>query len=180
MAAVAVRADREAFAALFQRYAGRIKAFLIRGGLARELAEELAQEVMITVWRKAASFDPARASVATWIYTIARNRRIDHLRKASRHEPDPEDPLFAPEPEATPEEEVQQATRDGLVRAALANLSGDQMEVVRLAFFDGLSHGEIAQKLGAPLGTVKSRLRLSFQRLRGELGAGFASELVDD
>lgn len=180
MDAIAIRADRSAFAALFQRYAGRIKAFLIRGGLPHEMAEELAQEVMVSVWRKAASFDPTRASVATWIYTIARNRRIDHLRKTLRHVPDPEDPLFAPEPEATPEQEAQQATRDGHVRAALANLSGDQFEVVHLAFFDGLSHGEIAEKLGAPLGTVKSRLRLSFQRLRGELGAEFAAELVDD
>lgn len=180
MAAIAVQADRAAFAVLFQRYAGRIKAFLIRGGLAHQFAEEVAQEVMVTIWRKAASFDPARASVATWIFTIARNRRIDHLRKTMRDEPDPADPLFAPEPEATPEEAVQATTRDGRIRAALASLSGDQMEVVRLAFFEGLSHGEIAQRLQAPLGTVKSRLRLSFQRLRGELGAEFAAELVDD
>ena len=180
LAAIAARADRTAFAELFRRFAGRIKGFLIRGGLEPELAEETAQEVMVTVWRKAASFDAAKAGAATWIFTIARNRRIDHLRKMSRDEPDPEDPLFAPEPEATPEQEAETATRDAQVRAALATLTPDQLQVVRLAFFTGLSHGEIAEKLDAPLGTVKSRLRLSFRRLRGELGADFAAELVDD
>ena len=180
LAAIAARADRDAFAELFRRFAGRIKGFLIRGGLEPELAEETAQEVMVTVWRRATSFDPAKAGAATWIFTIARNRRIDHLRKMSRDEPDPEDPLFAPEPEATPEQEAETATRDAQVRAALSTLTPDKLQVVRLAFFTGLSHGEIAEKLDAPLGTVKSRLRLSFQRLRGELGADFASELIDD
>lgn len=180
MAAIALRADRAAFAELFDRFAGRIKAFLIRGGLTHELAEEIAQEVMVTVWRKAASFDAARASVATWIYTIARNRRIDHFRRTTRDEPDPNDPLFAPEPEATPEEQAQLASRDVQLRSTLAVLPDDQKEVVRLAFYDGLSHGEIANRLDMPLGTVKSRLRLSFKRLRGELGGEFAQELVDD
>lgn len=180
VAAIAMRADRDAFAELFRRYAGRIKGFLIRGGLDAGLSEETAQEVMVTIWRKAASFDAAKAGAATWIFTIARNRRIDLLRKMSRDEPDPQDPLFAPEPEATPEQEAEVATRDAQVRAAMATLTPDQLDVVRLAFFTGLSHGDIAERLGAPLGTVKSRLRLAFQRLRGELGADFSSELVDD
>ena len=180
MAAIAEGADRGAFAELFRRYAGRIKAFLIRGGLAHELAEEIAQEVMVTVWRKARSFDPARAGVATWIYTIARNRRIDHLRRQIRDEPDPEDPLFRPEPEATPEQQAASAGRDAQVREALASLSEDQREVVHLAFFAGLSHGEIAEQLGAPLGTVKSRLRLSFSRLKGELGDHFSAEFRNE
>ncbi len=180
MAAIAVHADRAAFAELFGRYAGRIKAFLIRGGLPHEVSEEIAQEVMVTVWRKAGTFDRARAGVSTWIYTIARNRRIDHLRRDMRAEPDPKDPLFAPEPEATPEQEAATASRDQQIRTALASLSSDQFEVVKLAFFAGLSHGEIAEELTLPLGTIKSRLRLSFKKLRGELGGEFAAELAND
>lgn len=180
MEAIAAVADRAAFAELYGRFAGRVKGFLIRGGMAPDSAEEIAQEVMVTVWRKAKQFDAEKASAATWIYTIARNRRIDHVRKARRPEPDAKDPAFHPEPDATPEEKMAGADRDALVRKAMAELSREQSEVVRLAFFAGLSHGEIAAHLNAPLGTVKSRLRLSFQRLRDALGTGFAEELVDD
>lgn len=180
LTAIAVHADRAAFAELFQRFAGRVKGFLIRSGAAPEQAEEVAQEVMVTVWRKAASFDPARAGASTWIYTIARNRRIDFFRKETRPEPDPTDPAFQPEPEADPARKVAASERDAIVRAALDALNEDQREVVRLAFFAGLSHGEIAERLGAPLGTVKSRLRLAFVRLRGELGDAFSMELSDE
>ena len=180
LAAIVDRADRTAFADLFGRYAGRIKAFLINGRLDPGTAEEIAQEVMVTLWRKAASFDPSKASVATWIFTIARNRRIDHLRRQARPEPDPTDPQFRPEPEVSSERAVANATRDTRVRAALASLADEQREVVQLAFFAGLSHGEIAERLGTPLGTVKSRLRLSFARLRTELGTEFVAELADD
>ncbi len=180
LAAVAGHADRAAFVELFRRFAGRIKAMLTRSGSAPEMAEEVAQEVMVLVWRKAASFDPEKASVATWIYAIARNRRIDLLRRAARPEPDPQDPLFRPEPEAPAERVLAAAERDLRVRQALSGLPPEQIEVVRLAFFAGLSHGEIAERLGAPLGTVKSRLRLSFARLRSSLGGDFSTELVDD
>lgn len=180
LAAIAERADRGAFAELFERYAGRIKAFLMKSRTDPGTAEEIAQEVMVTVWRKAASFDRSKASAATWVYTIARNRRIDHLRKQARPEPDPADPHFQPEPEVSAERAVANAARDTRVREALAALTEEQREVVQLAFFSGLSHGEIAEELGAPLGTVKSRLRLSFARLRGELGTEFAGELADD
>ncbi|MEM1161785.1 MAG: sigma-70 family RNA polymerase sigma factor [Pseudomonadota bacterium] len=173
-------ADREAFAELFRRFAGRIKGFLIKGGLDAEASEELSQEVMVTIWRKAAQFDPSRAGAATWIFTIARNRRIDYLRRSARAEPDPEDPLFQPDPEPDPADRMADASRDEQVRAALEDLNEDQQEVVRLAFFTGLSHGEIAAKLGTPLGTVKSRLRLSFNRLRAALGQEFSDELTDD
>ncbi len=177
---IASEQDRSAFAVLFGRYAGRIKAFLIKSGSPPEIAEDVAQDVMVTVWRKAASFDATKAGAATWIYTIARNRRIDLIRREKRPEPDPEDPIFRPEPEASPETALSATRRDEQVRAALAMLSGEQFEVVQLAFFAGLSHGEIAARLETPLGTVKSRLRLAFARLRSELGAGFAEELVGD
>ncbi|MEM7188734.1 MAG: sigma-70 family RNA polymerase sigma factor [Pseudomonadota bacterium] len=180
IAAVAAHADRAAFAELFQRFAGRIKGFLMKGGMARDEAEELAQEVMVTIWRKSAQFDPARAGAATWIFTIARNRRIDHLRRGARAEPDPADPLLQSEPEPDPADRLAGESRDAQVRAALGDLSDEQREVVQLAFYAGLSHGEIADQLGTPLGTVKSRLRLSFKRLKGVLGAGFSDELTDD
>lgn len=178
--AIAAERDREAFALLFGRFAGRIKAFLIKSGTAPEVAEDVSQDVLITVWRKAASFDPDKASAATWIYTIARNRRIDLIRRNKRPEPDPVEEALGPDRQQSTEEEVAVLDRDERVRDALRALTEDQRDVVRLAFFAGLSHGEIAARLSAPLGTVKSRLRLAFTRLRNELGDAFSDELNDD
>ena len=178
LARIAAR-DRAAFAAVFDRYAGRVKGFLIRSGFPAAEADEAAQEVMLSVWRRADSFDPARAAGATWIYAIARNRRVDMLRRR-RPEPDAADPMLSPEPEPTPDASAAAGDRDRAVRAALAGLSEDQREALRLAFYDGLSHAEIAAILDAPLGTVKSRIRLAMTRLREALGDGFAQELIDD
>ena len=180
MGAIAEQADRAAFAELFRRYAGRVKGFLMNGGAAADQAEEIAQDVMVTIWRKASTFDPARAGVSTWIFTIARNRRIDRIRKESRPEPDPNDPHFVPDNAVDPAATLAAQDRDAAVRQALAEISADQREVVRLAFFAGLSHGEIAAELKVPLGTVKSRLRLAFGRLRGALGEEFSEELLDE
>lgn len=176
---IASASDRAAFTELFGRYAGRIKAFLIRSGAAHDEAEEGAQEVMVTLWRRARQFDAEKAAASTWIYTIARNKRIDMLRRARRAEPDPSDPLYAPDPEPGAEASYSGLERDARVRAALAGLSEDQLAVVRLAFFAGLSQSEIAERLETPLGTVKSRLRLSFRRLRETLGDEFAVELEE-
>ncbi|MEM1346121.1 MAG: sigma-70 family RNA polymerase sigma factor [Pseudomonadota bacterium] len=179
LAAVAER-DRNAFVALFERYAGRIKGFLIRAGASDGVAEEATQEVMVTLWRRAETFDPSRAGASTWIFTIARNKRIDLLRRAGRTEIDVDDPaLFQPEPAASAEVDVAGAERDARVRDAVLGLSEEQREVVRLAFFSGLSHADIAAQLTLPLGTVKSRLRLAFTKLRDDLGAGFVEELRD-
>ncbi|MGM0583981.1 MAG: sigma-70 family RNA polymerase sigma factor [Pseudomonadota bacterium] len=177
---VADARDREAFAALFGRYAKRVKAFLIKGGASPDQADEAAQDVMVSVWRRAEQYDPAKAAVSTWIYAIARNRRIDMIRRQARPEPDPEDPLFRPDPPRDLVVEVAAAGRDARVRAALDSLSEDQREVVRLTFFSGLTQTEIAERVGAPLGTVKSRLRLAFSRLRAALGEAFSEELFDD
>lgn len=180
VAAIAGAADKAAFAELFGRYAGRVKGFLIKAGATPDVAEEVAQEVMVSVWRKAATFDGTRASAATWIYTIARNRRIDLLRRAARPQPDPADPAFEPDPEPDPAVQLAQQERDGQVRRALAELTEEQRAVIEMSFFAGLSHGEIAERIDLPLGTVKSRLRLAFGRLRGTLGDGFSGELRDD
>lgn len=180
MAMIVEDASTAAFAVLFDRYAGRVKAFLIRAGAGVEEAEEGAQEVMVGLWRKARLFDPAKASVSTWIYAMARNRRIDMVRRARRPEPDPSDPMFAPDPVAAAETDYAARERDDRVRGALAALSEDQLAVIRLSFFAGLTQSEIAERLGAPLGTVKSRLRLGFRRLREALGDEFHGELLDE
>lgn len=177
---IAARADRAAFAELFQRYSGRIKGFLMRGGLSDGAAEDAAQDVMVRIWQRAGSFDPARAGAATWIFTIARNRRIDLARRQARPEPDPEDPLFRPDPEPLPEQVVSGAERDATVREALSGLPEEQRTVVHLAFFAGLTHAEVAERLAVPLGTVKSRMRMAFGKLRTALGEDFSGELLDD
>ena len=164
--AIATRQDRAAFADLFTFYAPRLKAYLIRLGLGPSQAEDTAQEVMVTVWRKADQFDPAQASVATWIYRIARNRRIDVFRREQRQVLDADDPGLQPEPEPAPDAGLGAAEREDQVRIALAELPPEQVDLVRRAFYEGLSHRQIADITGLALGTVKSRLRLAFQKLR--------------
>jgi RNA polymerase sigma-70 factor (ECF subfamily) len=167
--AIARAQDRAAFTALFQLYAPRIKSFLMRTGTSAETAEELAQEAMLTVWRKAGYFDGSRAASA-WIFAIARNLRIDRVRRDRRAQAHAiYDVLDQDEPEL-PDRLLADAERDHRVRAALEVLSRDQLTVVELSFFQGRAHGEIARVLGIPLGTVKSRLRLALGRLRELLG----------
>lgn len=174
------RRDLEAFNRLFDRYAVRIKAFMMRAGASEPDADEIAQDVMVSIWRRAASFDPARAAASTWIFAIARNRRIDMIRRMRRPAPDPEDPLFQPDPEPDGLARVSLAEREALVREGLKGLAPEQHDVLRLAFYDGLSHGEIAERSGLPLGTVKSRIRLAFRHLRGALSEDMAGEIADE
>jgi RNA polymerase sigma-70 factor (ECF subfamily) len=168
--AIATGQDRVAFAALFRFYAPRVKALMMRTGASAEAAEDLAQEALLTVWRKAGYFDPARASASAWIFAIARNLRIDGVRRARRGQsPALHDVLDREAPEQ-PDRLVADAQRDVRVRSALSTLSREQLRVVELSFFEGRAHGDIARALGVPLGTVKSRLRLGMGRLRELLG----------
>ena len=167
---VAASGDRAAFTDLFDHFAPRVKAYLMRLGAPSTQAEDVAQEVMVTVWRKAALFDPRQASASTWIFTIARNRRIDFIRRARRPEIDPNDPLFVPDPEPQADAVLVTAEREDRLRAAMAKLTADQRDLLARAFYDGKSHSEIAAATSLPLGTVKSRLRNIFARLRGMLG----------
>ncbi|QRG09872.1 sigma-70 family RNA polymerase sigma factor [Xanthobacter dioxanivorans] len=164
--AIAERGDRDAFARLFRHFAPRLKAFLMRGGLPANAAEELAQETMLAVWRKASYFDPARAAASTWIFTIARNLSIDLKRRERHGQTSRAEMLEEGVDEASGETILMGAEREARVRAALARLSEDQATIVRLSFFQDKPHSQIAQELGIPLGTAKSRVRLALARLR--------------
>ncbi|WP_429911831.1 sigma-70 family RNA polymerase sigma factor [Glycocaulis sp.] len=163
------RQDRAAFATLFNFFAPRVKSYLLRLNADDALAEEIAQEVMLTVWRKAHQFDRTQAAASTWIFRIARNKRIDVARRASKPALDPDEPSLLPAPEIAPDDAAHASARDLRVQAALKELPAEQLSLLQLAFFDGLSHSEIADRLAMPLGTVKSRLRLAFDKLRKHL-----------
>lgn len=169
MARIAETADREAFATLFAYYAPRIKAMMLKAGADAGLADDLAQDAMLTVWRKAALYSPGKGAVSTWIFTIARNLRIDRLRRQSsqphRDVETIEIASDAPSGEATADER----TVAEHVSAALALLPEEQRRVIELSYIDDMAHGRIAEVLGIPVGTVKSRLRLAYEKLRGEL-----------
>lgn len=166
---IAAEQDRAAFADLFRHFAPRLKGYLVRLGASDGQAEEVLQEALLTVWRKAHLFDRKKAAASTWIFTIARNRRIDILRKRKFPEIEAEDPSLVPDPPRAPDEEVIDLREGEAVRAALEKLPEEQRELVRLAFYSGWSHSKIAEDTNLPLGTVKSRLRLAFSRLRNEL-----------
>lgn len=166
---VAEHGDEEAFAALFQNYAPRVKSYMMRQGADAATAEELAQETLTTVWRKARLYSSDKGSVATWIFTIARNLRIDRLRREMTwlELPSEHDQQASSDPE--PDEVLLASEREARVKTALAALPADQSQVVQLSYLEGLSHSEIAQRLGVPLGTVKSRMRLAYDKIRQAL-----------
>lgn len=165
------RRDRGAFAELFQFFAPRLKAFMMRGGADADTAEELAQEALIQVWRRADTFDPVRAAASTWIYTIARNKRIDRLRRERRpslSEDEYVSALGTAEGGAERgDEAVERSQAESRVARSLEALPEDQALVVKMAFYEDKSHSAIAAELELPLGTVKSRIRLALARLRG-------------
>ena len=156
--------DQAAFAELFEHFAPRVKGFLMKSGSDASLAEECAQEVLATCWHKAHMFAPARASVATWIFAIARNRKIDVLRKQRR--PEPEDLTWGPEEEPDQADVMALQQESEQLGQAIAALPAAQRELIEQAYFGDMSHSEIAQKTGLPLGTIKSRIRLALERLR--------------
>jgi RNA polymerase sigma-70 factor (ECF subfamily) len=167
--AVGQRQDRAAFGVLFEYFAPRIKTFMLRSGVGDSIADELAQETMLIVWRKASMFDPASTGAAAWIFTIARNLRIDQYRREQRGGPATDFDVeleFQIDQGPQPDAQVDAAQSEDRIRQALSRLSPDQQRVVELSFFDEKAHGEIAEILEIPLGTVKSRLRLAIERLR--------------
>ena len=168
MIAVRDRRDRDAFGRLFDHFAPRLTAMMLRSGLSRPAADDLVQEVLLTAWQKAEQFDPGRAPASAWIYRIARNRQIDFQRHERRPVPD----------ELVPDTESDDADADQVLaldqesralRAALERLAPEQRTVIEQSFLGDLTHTEIRQQTGLPLGTIKSRIRLGLERLRHEL-----------
>ena len=162
--------DRSAFAKLFQYFAPRLITFFAKTGLSRDASEEVVQETMIAVWNKAALYDPRQAGVSTWIFTIARNCRIDRARRDGRRSKVEMDAFEEPGLDASGEDYLLADERDSRIRAAIAALPPEQAAVVRLSFFAEKPQAEIATELGIPLGTVKSRLRLAMAKMRTAWG----------
>ena len=165
--AIRDRQDQTAFAEVFGHFAPRVKAFLMKSGASADMAEDVTQEVMATLWRKAHLFDPAKASVSTWIFTIARNRKIDVLRKQRR--PEPEDLPWGPQAEPDQEDALALQQESEKLGDALATLPEKQKDLILRAYYGELTHNEIAEATGLPLGTIKSRLRLALDRLRHQM-----------
>ena len=167
--AIATTGDMDAFERLFRAFGPRIRAYLLKLTRDGQAAEDLMQETMLAIWRKAGQFDPARGQASAWIFTIARNIWIDAWRKQKRPAFDPDDPALVPaaEPEAPDLMDLKQSGK--ALHEALKTLPPEQADLIRLSFFDDASHSTIAARTGLPIGTVKSRIRLAFGRLRAAL-----------
>lgn len=166
---VGVRQDRGAFRALFEHYAPRLKSYLIKNGATESAAEEIVQNTFVTVWEKAAQYDPKKSAASTWIFTIARNRRIDALRREKYIEIDSDNPALQLAASDAPDDAYADAATVEKLRAAIETLPADQAALLRMAFFEDKTHQAIADETRIPLGTVKSRLRLAVEKLRGSL-----------
>ncbi len=161
--------DRFAFKKLYEHFAPRLKSFLLRIGSDMSAAEEICQESMIMVWRRAETFNPESAGASTWIFTIARNKRIDKLRKDNRPLPDLNDPSFFQIPVDKSDDILQRVEEEKKITNALKNLPPEQAKLILSAYYEEKSHRKIADETNLPLGTVKSRIRLAINRLRTQL-----------
>jgi RNA polymerase sigma-70 factor (ECF subfamily) len=164
--AVAQSRDKSALAALFSHFGPRIKSMMLKLGASEALAEDLVQETFVSVWRKAALYSNQRGAASTWIFTIARNLRIDQLRRQSNKPYEDLDKLELASDAPSGSMLAEQNQVIERVTLALTSLPPDQQEVVRLSFIHDMPHAQIAETIGVPLGTVKSRLRLAYGRLR--------------
>tara|TARA_R110000868_G_scaffold144396_3_gene363495 strand:+ start:19648 stop:20325 length:678 start_codon:yes stop_codon:yes gene_type:complete len=169
LVAVAARQDRKAFRTLFDYFAPRVRAYGLRLGCTPQQADDLAQETMVKVWKKAQLFDPAKAAPSTWIFRIARNQRIDDFRRESHPEFDPNDPALIPDEEVPADQLIEQRQSGESLRNAIETLPSEQKTLLHMSFYQDMSHSLIAEKLDLPLGTVKSRLRLAMVKLKTRL-----------
>jgi RNA polymerase sigma factor (sigma-70 family) len=169
--AVGENRDRNAFAQLFEHFGPLLKGFAHASrneGWFPGLGDDLVQEVMIKVWNKAAGYNAEKASATTWIYTVARNCRIDMLRRKSntQHLPLENEDFWHEPDEVTPISLLQQKRSEDKVQASLAQLPKEQDQILRKVYLEGKSHAEASAELGLPLGTVKSRVRLALQKMQ--------------
>lgn len=162
--------DRTAFIKIYEHFAPRVKSMLMGKGLQASAADDVLQEIMLAVWNKAVSYDRNKSAVSTWIFTIARNKSIDRLRREQRHQATSDEPDLRADEGMTATDEVFLDERKKAVHEALSALSPEQKEVVLLSFQKGLAHSEIADQFDLPLGTVKSRIRNALRHLRTQLG----------
>ena len=167
---VSQQRDKKAFAVLFEHFAPRVKSYVFKLGSDETMAEEIAQQTLLQVWRKAHLFNEEKAQASTWIFRIARNLRLDMIRKEKHFDYDDHDLNEVVDERDSQEKVINRNQHAQIVRTALRQLPADQIDIVRLSFYEGLSHGEISQKLGVPLGTVKSRMRLAFKRIKDSVG----------
>ena len=167
--AVAKNLDRAAFGELFDKMAPRIKSFMLRKGVSADLAEDMVQETMIAVWTKAGLYDPGKGSVATWMFTIARNHRIDRLRRdPSARFVDIDDFDGASDEPAADDQLAVRQQNEGVARA-LAEIPEEQKQILILSYIEDVPQSAIAERLNLPLGTVKSRMRLAYGHMRKSL-----------
>jgi RNA polymerase sigma-70 factor, ECF subfamily len=170
--------DPEAFEVFYDRHGGVAYSLAYRIVGEQAAAEDVTQEAFISIWRSGARFDPSRGSVRSWMLSIVRNRAIDSLRSKAGKAPKlafDDDAILERQPaEERTEEEAMRRETAGEVRGALGELPGEQSKVIELAYFGGFSQSEISRMLGVPLGTVKGRMRLGLEKIRGELAEELA------
>jgi len=168
IAEIADSRNISAFRKIFESYAPKIKSFAFKLGSESGVAEDIVQETMLAVWRHSHLYNQSKGSVSTWIYTIARNKRYDNLRRGMRPEPDPLDPSFL-KYQATPEENVEKIREEIIFKKAISNLPDEQSKIIKMSFYEGKTHQDLADELNLPLGTVKSRMRLALKKIREEV-----------
>ena len=168
---IATDRDQSAFEFLFRYFAPRIKSYCLKLGADASAAEEITQEAMVSIWRNAGQFDPSKAAPSTWVFTIARNLVIDRFRKSKRPQFDFNDPALVPDDQPPPDRLIEQSELQENVRQIIETLSLNERNVLMLSFFENLSHFEISRRLSLPVGTVKSRIRLAFGKIRSTLEA---------
>jgi RNA polymerase sigma-70 factor (ECF subfamily) len=158
--------DKLAFNNIFRYFAPRLKSFLVKAGSTDSQAEEVIQEVMIAVWTKSSTYDSNKSSVSTWIYTIARNKRIDKIRKEKRHYLSESDEGLEIPVDSTQEKEIFASQVSNSLKKYMSNLPEEQSKLLKLSYFYNKTHADISEELKIPLGTVKSRIRLALTKMR--------------
>ena len=166
---IAESQDNGSFKKIFEYFSPRLKSFLMKSGAEESIAEEIIQETMTIIWTKADYYDPKVASPSTWIYTIARNKKIDILRKSRKAILEDIETAVLPAVEPKTEENIEHDQKFDLIAQQLDSLPKDQLDLLKMNFFEEKSHGEISELTGIPLGTVKSRIRLALEKIRGKL-----------